>query len=290
MSFGEYVKKMRKRKGWTLDKLAKLVSEQAKTLADKGEEEYKESKLSKYQLSHIENDSKGREPDKKTINLLIEVLELQSFEIQELQEICQEFGIGNQLPDLLKALQPANQEIARQSGFTDIHIVSDCPLEIVSISKENSFLVDFIREIKSPRNVESKYTYWTVENSIHKFDLLFKFMMSEGVSIDTLKKIQVITCPEEMCMFSCSIYSFTTTDTKGRTNKQVGRFLIREDDKNPNNFNLTNMGSADIRKLHDFLIDVKSLLGTEYQKREYKLYHFDEKNGLEKKYPEEVLK
>jgi hypothetical protein len=93
-----------------------------------------------------------------------------------------------------------------------------------------------------------------------------------------------------MCIFSCSIYSFSTTDKNGRTEKQIGRFLIREDDQKSSNFNLVNMGSIDTRKLYEFLTDVKSYLGTEYQPHGYEAYYFDEESGLEKICPKEILK
>jgi transcriptional regulator with XRE-family HTH domain len=181
MSFGEYIKKMRKKKAWTLDRLANLVSREAENFfTNHGEQAYKGLTLSKYQLSHIENDS--RQPDKEVLNLLIKVLEIKAFDLQELQKICQEFGIGNELPDSLKVLTPATQEIirqqeiTRQKGFTDIHIISDSPLEIMPISEENLFLLDFIKELQSPENNQNKYTYWTLESSINKFKILFSFM------------------------------------------------------------------------------------------------------------------
>jgi transcriptional regulator with XRE-family HTH domain len=241
-SFGQYLKQLRVLRGLTLDDCVAVL--EAKS-------EDSKVKVSKYQLSHIENDN--RKPNGLLLSLLIDGLALKPDELFELQKVCDSENIAIELPVALRPLHKLNDEMDLQRNFQGIHVVSHRPIELIDISLKNQFLNQLIRKLKdSPSNYI--YTYWTIEKSLRDFKIFIAFLEDNDVRQQTIdENIEVIVSTEELSLLSFAIY-YDHEDGESSRGK-IGRILIRDGDdlESLSSFRIVNMGNDDVKRIYSFL-------------------------------------
>lgn len=259
-TLGKYLRSLREDRDFTLEKLAVDLEREEGV------------KVGKPQLSHIENDN--RHPNGQLLEGLIKRLNPSPEQLLDLQSICQRDNIGVDLPEQLRSLQTIDREIGTQRTVDQIHVIAECPIELMDISTNNEFVIGLAAQLKE-NSKDVQYIYWTVESSLMKFKNLFGFLEKQGAQPDVMEKtFKIVISPKQLSSLSYAIYSTFRDDME---TSRVGRILIRN-----KTFGLTSasvqvtaMGQADVESTYQNLMDIYNSLSIS-ESENYKLMSVSE--------------
>jgi transcriptional regulator with XRE-family HTH domain len=253
-TLGQYLRFLREEKCLTLEKLSMELEE-------------KGLNAGKPQLSHIENGR--RTPNGELLEKLIEILEPTAEQSIDLRLICQRDSINIDLPELLRSIQTVDVELKIQQKCDEIYVIAELPIELMDISDNNQFVVGLAADLQQP-NRKIKYVYWTIENSLEKFNNLFRFLAERRVEADTIDRtFEVVIAPKQMSTLSYAIYSTYTGD---RTLSRMGRILIRNSLLSSSSLQITAMGQADVDATYQHLRDIYNALQLSSDKKYQDMY------------------
>lgn len=216
--------------------------------------------VTKSQISHIENTNRGA--SRELLTRLIHELKPSLKELEELQAICLDENVGIDLPPDLIGPSTPSHEMKHQMSFREIWIVSARPIEVAQIDERNTFLEDFAADLKAisaqrrgrTSRPARRYVYWTPEQSLPRFRLLFDYLEgTKEIRRDLIEEtFQIVVVPRELCLLTFAIYLAPQEGESVNEYDRVGRILIRDSDSSEH-LRIVKMGTSDLAQICEFL-------------------------------------